>query len=109
MHLDDMSWTKKLKHPSMMVKVDDEIEVMVIEIDKKNRKIKLGKKQLTEDPWKSLARAFPKGSIIEGEISGITDFGFFVKVQGGIEGLINKANLFNPNTETLEDALEGDL
>jgi small subunit ribosomal protein S1 len=105
LHLDDLSWTKKIKHPSAVVKQDDEVEVMVIEIDKENRKIKLGIKQLTEDPWKSLAKAFPRGSSIEGQISGITDFGFFVKVQGDIEGLINKSNLFDPNTESLDDVL----
>lgn len=105
LHLDDISWTKKIKHPSAALKAEDEIEVMVIEIDRENKKIKLGIKQLTEDPWKSLVKAFPKGSVIEGQISGITDFGFFVKVQGEIDGLINKSNLFDPNTETLEDVL----
>jgi small subunit ribosomal protein S1 len=105
LHLDDLSWTKRVKHPSGVVKQDEEIEVMVIEIDKENRKIKLGIKQLTEDPWKSLAKAFPRGSSIEGQITSITDFGFFVKVQGDIEGLINKSNMFDPNTETLEDVL----
>jgi len=105
LHLDDLSWTKKPKHPSAVVKVDDEIEVMVIELDKENRKIKLGVKQLTEDPWRSLAKAFPRGSVVEGQITGITDFGFFVKVQGDIEGLINKSNLFDPAVETLEEVL----
>jgi small subunit ribosomal protein S1 len=88
-----------------VVKQDEEVEVMVIEIDKENRKLKLGIKQLTEDPWKSLAKAFPRGTSIEGQITGITDFGFFVKVQGDIEGLINKSNLFDPNTESLDDVL----
>jgi small subunit ribosomal protein S1 len=78
---------------------------MVIELDKENRKIKLGVKQLTEDPWRSLAKAFPRGSVVEGQITGITDFGFFVKVQGDIEGLINKSNLFDPAVETLEEVL----
>ncbi len=106
LHLDDMSWTKKPKHPSMLYKEGDEIEVMVIDIDKENQRIKLGVKQLTEDPWKSLAKAFPKGSVIEGEITGITDFGFFVKVQGGVEGLVSKSNLFDPASESIEDVLE---
>jgi small subunit ribosomal protein S1 len=105
LHLDDLSWTKKPKHPSAVLKVGDEIEVMVIELDKENRKIKLGVKQLTEDPWRSLAKAFPRGSVIEGQITSITDFGFFMKVQGEIEGLINKSNLFDPATETLEEAM----
>ena len=62
-------------------------------------------KQLSEDPWKSLQTAFPKGSVIEGEITNITDFGFFVRVQGDIEGLISKNSLYDANTETLEDIL----
>jgi small subunit ribosomal protein S1 len=105
LHLDDMSWTKRPKHPSALYKVGDEVEVMVIDIDKANQRLKLGVKQLTEDPWKSLSKAFPRGSIIEGVITGITDFGLFVKVQGDIEGLVNKSNIFDPSVETLEDAL----
>jgi len=106
LHLDDMSWTKRPKHPSALYKEGEETEVIVIDLDKENQRIKLGVKQLTEDPWKSLAKAFPRGSTIEGQITSITDFGFFVKVQGDIEGLVNKSNLFDPSTETLEDALE---
>ena len=106
LHLDDMSWTKKIKHPSSVVKVGDETEVMVIELDKVNRRIKLGLKQLTEDPWNSLAKAYPKGSTIEGEITSINDFGIFVRVQGGVAGLINKPNLVDPASEELEDILK---
>jgi len=106
LHLDDMSWTKRPKHPSTLYNDGDEIEVMVIDIDKENQRIKLGVKQLTEDPWQSLAKAYPRRSVIEGEITSITDFGLFVKVQGGIEGLVNKSNLFDPGTETIEEALE---
>ncbi len=105
LHLDDMSWTKRPKHPTAVVNVGEEVEVMVIDIDKENRRIKLGMKQLTEDPWKSLAKAYPRGSVIDGEITSVTDFGLFVRVQGDIEGLVNKANIFDPASETLEDAL----
>jgi len=105
LHLDDMSWTKKIRHPSEIFQEGQEIEVIIIDIDKENRKIKLGIKQLEENPWTSLARAFPRGSIVDGEITGITDFGIFVRVQGDIEGLINKVNIFDQNVETLEEAL----
>ncbi|MBN2554247.1 MAG: 30S ribosomal protein S1 [Spirochaetales bacterium] len=106
LHLDDMSWTKRPKHPSALYNEGDEIEVMVIDIDKENQRIKLGVKQLTEDPWRSLAKAFRRGSVIEGEITSITDFGFFVRVQGDIEGLVNKSNLFDPATESIDDFLK---
>jgi small subunit ribosomal protein S1 len=104
-HIDDFSWTKKYKHPSELLNPGDEIEVMVIDLDKDSRKIKLGIKQLEEDPWDSLTKAFSRGSIIEGEITNITDFGIFVKVQGGVEGLVSQTNIFDPKVETLEDVL----
>ncbi len=105
LHVDDMSWTKKIRNATSFAKIDDEIEVMVIGIDTEKGKITLGVKQLSEDPWESVAKAFPKGSVIEGEITNITDFGLFVKVQSGIEGLIHKVNIADDRTEPVENAL----
>ena len=105
LHVDDMSWTKKVRHPSAVLKEGEEVDVMVIEIDKENQKIKLGMKQLSEDPWKYLAKAFPRGSIIEGEITNITDFGLFVRVQGDVEGLVHKGNLHEGDAESTEEVL----
>ncbi len=105
LHIDDYSWTKRIKKPSTVLKSGDEIEVMVIDLDKEGRRIKLGVKQLSEDPWKFLMKSNPKGSIIEGEITNITDFGVFVKVSNGIEGLINKYNLAEPGSDKEEDFL----
>ena len=103
LHLDDFSWTKQPKHPSEVLKEGEETEIMVIDIDKENQKIKLGLKQLSEDPWKSLRKAYRKGSIIEGVVSGIAEFGVFVKVQGDIEGLISNGNLCDTDTENLDE------
>ena len=105
-HMDDFSWTKKYKNPSDLFKEGEEIEAIIINIDKENRRIRLGIKQLTEDPWKSLITAFPKGSIIEGKIKKITDAGFQIDVQGKITGFINKNNLFDPDTESIEDIMK---
>jgi small subunit ribosomal protein S1 len=105
LHADDMSWTRKIRNASSFAKVDDEIELMIIGIDKERGKVHLGVKQLSEDPWESVARAYPRGSIIDGEITNITDFGLFVKVQGGIEGLIHKASVVDPSLETPEEAM----
>jgi len=105
MHVDDMSWTKKIRNASSFAKVEDEIETMVIGIDKERGKVQLGVKQLSEDPWESIARAYPRGSVITGEITNITDFGFFVKVQGGIEGLIHKLNIVDYRVEPIETAM----
>lgn len=112
LHVEDMSWTKRVRNPSSVVSEGQEIEVVVIEVDKEIRRIRLGVKQLSDDPWKSLASSYPKGSVIEGEITSITDFGLFMKVEGEIEGLINKAHVAEPGDETNDDAMsqyhEGD-
>ncbi|MCX7040168.1 MAG: 30S ribosomal protein S1 [Spirochaetes bacterium] len=105
LHVEDMSWTKKIRNASSFAKVEDELETMVIGIDRERGKIQLGVKQLSEDPWESIARAYPRGSVIQGEITNITDFGFFVKVQGGIEGLIHKMNIVDDRLEPLETAM----
>jgi small subunit ribosomal protein S1 len=93
LHVDDLSWTKKIKNPSSVLTESEEIDVIITNVDIEAHRIRLGVKQLSEDPWAELLRMYPKGSIIEGEVSNITDFGLFVKVQGGIEGLIHKNNL----------------
>ncbi|ORC36591.1 30S ribosomal protein S1 [Marispirochaeta aestuarii] len=103
LHVDDLSWTKKIRHPSAMLKEGEKVEVVVIELDKEARRIRLGVKQLSDDPWQALKSAFPKGSRIEGTVSGITDFGVFVRVQGDIEGLIPRAHCFGPGEEPVED------
>ena len=106
LHIDDMSWTKRPRHPSSILKEGEEVDVLIIDIDKESQKIKLGMKQLTEDPWKHLAKAFPRGAIIEGVITNITDFGFFVKVQGDVEGLIHKGNICDPRSEDLDEVMQ---
>jgi small subunit ribosomal protein S1 len=106
LHVDDISWTKRIKHPGSELEVGQEVEVMVVDSDAANRNIRLGIKQLSEDPWHSFATAFHVGSIVDGTISSITDFGLFVKVQGDIEGLVNKSNLSMDREETFEDAVK---
>jgi small subunit ribosomal protein S1 len=106
LHADDISWTRKVKHPGSELQPGQEIEVMVISTDKEGRSIRLGVKQLSEDPWLSFAAAYKSGSLVEGEISSITDFGIFVRVPGGIEGLIHKSNLPENRDENPDDALK---
>jgi len=105
LHTDDISWTKKIKHPSSMFKVGESLEVVIIDVEKENHRIRLGIKQLSEDPWEALRETYPKGSSVEGEITSITDFGIFVRVPGEIEGLINKHNLGDTNIESEEELL----
>jgi small subunit ribosomal protein S1 len=106
LHVDDISWTKKVKHPGSELAVGQEVEVMVIGIDREGRNIKLGIKQLSDDPWKSFGQTYKPGSPVEGEISSITDFGVFVRVPGGIEGLIHKTNLTENRDENPDEALK---
>ena len=106
LHIDDISWTKKIKHPGSELAVGQEIEVMVTSLDKDSRNIRLGIKQLSEDPWKNFSDTYRPGSPVEGEVSSVTDFGVFVRVPGGIEGLIHKTNLVENRDENPDDALK---
>lgn len=90
-HVSEMSWTKRVKHPSQVVKVGDEVDVQVLEIavDQANRRISLGMKQLEANPWLEMKEGYAPGTIIEGEVKSITDFGVFIGVEEGIDGMIH--------------------
>ena len=105
LHADDISWTKKIKHPGSELSVNQEIEAVVIECSPEEHKIKIGMKQLTDDPWKAFAEEYKPGSTLEGEITSITEFGLFVKAPNGIEGLVNKANLSDDKEVPFEEAV----
>ncbi len=105
LHADDISWTKKIKHPGSELSVDQKIDAVVLECDTEAHRIKIGIKQLTDDPWKAFANEYKPGSTLEGEITSITDFGVFVKAPNGIEGLVNKANLSEDKETTFEEAV----
>ena len=105
LHADDISWTKKVKHPGSELSVDQEVEAVVLECDVEARRIKVGIKQLTDDPWKAFAEEYKPGSTLEGEITSITDFGIFVKAPNGIEGLVNKSNLSDDKDVPFEEAV----
>jgi small subunit ribosomal protein S1 len=106
LHGDDISWTKKVKHPNTEFSVGQDVDVMVIGIDSESRNIRLGIKQLEEDPWRNFTETYRQGSLVEGEVSSITDFGLFVRVPGGIEGLVHKSNLQENRDENPDDALK---
>lgn len=88
-HVSEMSWTKRVKHPSQILKVGDEVNVQVLEIDGANRRISLGMKQLEPNPWMDLKESYSPGTIIEGEVKSVTDFGVFIGIEEGIDGLIH--------------------
>ncbi len=88
-HVSEMSWTKRVKHPSQIINVGDEVDVQVLEVDTENRRISLGMKQLQSNPWVELKDSYAPGTIIEGEVKSVTDFGVFVGVEAGIDGLVH--------------------
>lgn len=92
-HVSEMSWTKRVRHPSKIVQVGQEVEVMVLDIDKANRKISLGLKQIEPNPWDVAKEKFPIGTVIRGRIRNITDFGIFIGVMEGIDGLVHISDI----------------
>jgi small subunit ribosomal protein S1 len=88
-HVSEMSWSKRMKHPSKIVKVGDEVEVVVLDVKTDQRRISLGLKQTLPDPWSAAAEKYPVGSIVTGRIRNLADFGAFVEIEEGMEGLIH--------------------
>jgi small subunit ribosomal protein S1 len=92
-HVSEMDWTNKNVHPSKVVQVGDEVEVMILEIDEERRRISLGMKQCMPNPWEDFAREYKKSDKVKGQIKSITDFGVFVGLPGGIDGLVHLSDL----------------
>ncbi|TFH31972.1 MAG: S1 RNA-binding domain-containing protein, partial [Myxococcales bacterium] len=92
-HVSEMSWTSRITHPSKVVSVGDEVDVMVLAVDPANRRISLGLKQVTPNPWETLRATHPVGSTMHGKVTSLTDFGAFVNVSEGIDGLIHVSDL----------------
>ncbi|MBI4487495.1 MAG: 30S ribosomal protein S1 [Deltaproteobacteria bacterium] len=92
-HVSDLHWTRKIKHPSELYKKGDVVEAKVLGVDVQNERFSLGIKQLTTDPWKLIAERYPVGSRVKGEIASVPDFGVFVRLEEGIEGLIHVSQL----------------
>ncbi len=92
-HISEMSWSKKVKHPSKIVSVGDIVEVQVLDVDPVNKRISLGLKQTEPNPWTVVEQKYPVGSIIEGQIRNITDFGIFIGLDEGIDGLVHVSDI----------------
>jgi small subunit ribosomal protein S1 len=92
-HVSEMSWTKRVKHPNKLLNIGDQVDAMVLALDTPNRRISLGLKQVEPNPWDLIGEKFPVGTIIEGHVKNITDFGIFVGVDEGIDGLVHISDL----------------
>ena len=109
-HVSEMSWTKKNIHPGKIVATSQEVEVQVLEVDPVKRRISLGLKQTQANPWESFLTTHPKGSTIEGQIRNITEFGLFVGLDTGIDGMVHLSDLSwsKPGEEAIKDYKKGD-
>ncbi|KPD23620.1 MULTISPECIES: 30S ribosomal protein S1 [Idiomarina] len=109
-HVSEMDWTNKNVHPSKVVNLDDTVEVMVLEIDEERRRISLGLKQCKPNPWEEFAKNHNKGEKVTGKIKSITDFGIFIGLDGGIDGLVHLSDISwnTPGEEAVRDYKKGE-
>ncbi|PXF31318.1 30S ribosomal protein S1 [Pokkaliibacter plantistimulans] len=109
-HVSEMDWTNKNIHPSKVVQVGDEVDVMILDIDEERRRISLGMKQCVANPWEAFSSKFNKGDRISGKIKSITDFGIFVGLDGGIDGLVHLSDISwnEPSEEAVKQFKKGD-
>ena len=105
-HVSDLSWTKKINHPSEILKKGDELDAVVIDIDKANQRISLGVKQLETDPWKEIEGKYKVGDLVKGTISRIANFGAFVELPGDIDGLVHISQISEDRVEKVKDFLK---
>jgi small subunit ribosomal protein S1 len=92
-HVSEMTWSKRMKHPSKLVSVGDNVECVVLNVNPQERRISLGMRQLASNPWDALHEKFPVGSSVEGRVRNLTDFGAFIEIEDGIDGLVHVSNL----------------
>jgi small subunit ribosomal protein S1 len=92
-HVSEMSWTRRIKHPSKVLAIGDQVEAVVLDIDAKNNRISLGMKQLEPNPYETLTEKYPLGTIVKGRVRNIADFGIFVEIEEGIDGLVHISDL----------------
>jgi len=105
-HVSDLSWTRKINHPSEVFKKNDEIEAIVIDIDKVNQRISLGIKQLTEDPWKNIDEKYKIGDLVKGKVTKLASFGAFVQLNDDIDGLVHISQLSEDHVAKVKDVLK---
>lgn len=99
-HVSDLSWTERIKHPSEKYSKGETIQAVVLKIDKENERFSLGVKQLEPDPWQAAANNYPTGTLVEGNITNVTDFGVFVQLEEGIEGLVHVSEISKDKIKT---------
>ncbi len=109
-HVSEMSWTKKNVHPGKILSTSEEVDVQVLEIDSAKRRISLGLKQVQNNPWETFSSKYPNGTVVEGEIKNITEFGLFIGLDGDVDGMVHLSDLDwkRPGEEAIKDYKKGD-
>jgi small subunit ribosomal protein S1 len=107
-HVSDMSWTRKINHPSEMVKKGDEVDALVLDVDADSQRISLGMKQLATDPWDEIETHFKIGDMVKGKVSKITSYGAFVELDNDIDGLVHISQISEERVEKIKDVLNAD-
>ncbi|MBR1835945.1 MAG: 30S ribosomal protein S1 [Kiritimatiellae bacterium] len=105
-HVSDMSWTRKVNHPTEILQKGQEVEAVVLEVDVENQRISLGLKQAQEDPWTSITAHYKVGQKVKGVVSKIASFGAFVELEGGVDGLVHISQISDERVEKVKDALK---
>ncbi|MCV2508558.1 MAG: 30S ribosomal protein S1 [Candidatus Lightella neohaematopini] len=109
-HISEMDWTNKNIHPSKLVNINDIVEVMILNIDHERRRISLGIKQCKINPWKNFASLYNKGDCVSGKIKSVTDFGIFIELDGGVDGLIHLSDIsWETDTKIIQQYKKGDI
>ncbi|MCX5897996.1 MAG: 30S ribosomal protein S1 [Proteobacteria bacterium] len=102
-HISDISWTQKIKHPVEVYKKGQMVKAVVLSIDKENERFSLGIKQLEPDPWESVPKKYRRGQVVKGVVTNVTDFGIFLEIEKGVEGLIHVSEISKDKVENLKD------
>ena len=105
-HVSDMSWTRKVNHPSEIMKKGDEVSAVVLEVDPDNQRISLGLKQAQEDPWSTIAGRMKVGQMVKGKVTKLASFGAFVEIEEGIDGLVHISQISDDRVEKVKDVLK---
>ena len=105
-HVSDLSWTRKINHPSELLQKGEEVEAVVLDVNPKEQRISLGLKQAQQDPWDEIATKYPVGMVVKGKISKVASFGAFVELDGGVDGLIHISQISEQRVEKVKDALD---
>ena len=105
-HVSDMSWTRKINHPSECLQKGQEVEAVVLDVNPKEQRISLGLKQAQTDPWTEIATKYPVGMVVKGKVSKVASFGAFVELEDGVDGLVHISQIRDQRVEKVKDALE---